>query len=384
VTRPWRVLHVITRLEPGGAQRNTLYTVDHLDRSLFAAGLSWGPGDSLDQEADRLQGVELLPAANLVRPPRPVSDLRALGQIRRAIRLFGADLVHTHSSKAGILGRLAGRLEGVGAVVHSVHGFGFTPLQSVPVRALFLAAERVAARWTDHFIAVSRANLEEGVRLGLFDRDRVSLIRSGIRLEDFRRAAGGDEVRRRLGIGADETVVTQVGNFKPQKAPLDFVTMAAKVAAQVPGSRFVMVGDGPLLPRAKALAETLGIGEKVQLCGWWDDMPSLLAATDVLALTSRHEGLPRAVVEALAAGVPVVATSVDGTAEVVRSGRNGFLVPAGDVDGLAESVSRLLLDPSLRAEMGKAAGEGLAEFDIDAMVRRQEELYQCLLGRTGS
>lgn len=384
MTRPWRVLHVVTRLELGGAQRNTLYTVDQLDRGRFATGLAWGPGGLLDREADGLEGVELLPAPDLIRSPRPLSDLRALAQIRTAIRSFQADLVHTHSSKAGILGRLAARLERVEAVVHSIHGFGFTPLQPAPVRALFLAAERAATRWTDHFIVVSEANLEEGVKLGLFERERVSLIRSGIHLEAFRPVSGGDEVRRRLGIGADERVVTQVGNFKPQKAPLDFVAMAAEVRTRAPESRFIMVGDGPLLPRARELAERLGLGDGILFPGWWDDVPALLAATDVFVLASRHEGLPRAVVEALAAGVPVVATSVDGTAEVVRPGRNGFLVPPGDVTGLAEGVCRLVLDGPLRRRMSAVAGEDLAGFDIDYMVRQQEELYQCLLGPTGS
>jgi glycosyltransferase involved in cell wall biosynthesis len=176
-------------------------------------------------------------------------------------------------------------------------------------------------------------------------------------------------------------IVTQIGNFKPQKAPLDFVAVAARVARSREDVRFVMVGDGGLRSQAEKLARRLGVAEKVLFCGWWDDIPGLLAATTVSVLTSRHEGLPRAVVESLAAGVPVVATAVDGTVEVVRHGINGLLAPAGDVAGLADGVSLLLSSPETLARMVASAPLGLGDFDIGLMVRQQEELYRCLTGR---
>jgi glycosyltransferase involved in cell wall biosynthesis len=375
-------MHAITMLELGGAQRNTLYTVAHLDPAEFAAALAWGPGERLDPEAELLAGVRRFPVPELVRPVRPLLDARAVARLRGAMRAFRPDLVHTHSSKAGVVGRAAAALERVPVVVHSVHGFGFTPLQPVVVRALFFAAELAMARWTDHFVTVSEADRRRGLELGLFAPEAVSLIRSGIALDRFRAATGGDAARRRLGLGADAPVVTQVGNFKPQKAPLDFVRVAAAVARAVPSARFVMPGEGPLRARAEALARELGLGDRVRFCGWWDDVPALLAATTVSVLTSRHEGLPRAVVESLAAGVPVVATAVDGTVEVVRDGVNGLLAPAGDVAGLAAAVVALLRDPQRRARMAAAAGRGLEEFDVDRMVREQEVLYRWLCGRS--
>ena len=173
-------------------------------------------------------------------------------------------------------------------------------------------------------------------------------------------------------------LVTQVGNFKPQKAPLYFVRVAARVGSQFSDARFAMVGDGPLRPAAEALAAELGIAARMVFCGWWDDVPGLLAATTVSVLTSRHEGLPCSVVESLAAGVPVVATAIDGTPEVVRSNDNGYLAPAGDIHGIADGVCRLLGDPDLRSRMARAARNGLDEFDRDLMVRQQEELYYCI------
>ena len=292
--------------------------------------------------------------------------------------------MHTHSSKAGVLGRLAARIARIPVVVHSIHGFGFAPLQPAPVRALFVVAERVMARWTDHFIAVSQSNLGRGRALGLFAPERASVIRSGIELDRFRRATGGRDVRRRLGIPESAPLVVQIGNFKPQKAPLDFVRAAAAIAREVPEAWFVMVGDGALRPAAEELASDLEVADRMVFCGWWDDVPGLLAESRVSVLTSRHEGLPRAAVESLAAGVPVVATAVDGIPEVVRDGSNGFLVEAGDVAGIARRVCALLRDDELHARLSAAAAVGLEEFDIDRMVREQEELYRWLLGRSRS
>lgn len=376
------MLHVITRLELGGAQRNTLYTVEHLDPERFEAGLAWGPGDRLDAEAERMDGVRLFPVEELIRPVRPSRDRAAVVALRRVVRQFGPQVVHTHSSKAGVVARVAAALERVPVVLHSIHGYGFTPLQPAPVRLLYVAVERVMARWTDHFIAVSGANLRLGLELGLFAPGEVTLIRSGIPLERFRRGGDGTAARSRLGLPAVGPVVTSIGNFKPQKAPLDFVRVAAEVARAVPEATFVMAGDGPMRPRAEALAAELGLAGRVIFCGWWDDVPGLLAASSVSVLTSRHEGLPRAAVESLAAGVPVVATAVDGTVEVVRHGVNGLLAPPAGVAELAAGVTALLVDPALRDRLARRAPEGLDEFDIDRMVRHQEELYRWLSCRS--
>lgn len=372
-----RVLHIITRLELGGAQRNTLFTVANLDRSSFSVGLAWGPGDELDSEARRIVDLERHEITTLTRPIAPLTDLRALKELRGVIRSFRPTIVHTHSSKAGILGRTVAHLERVPVVIHSIHGWGITPLQSPVKRRLFLAAERRVAPWTDHFIGVSQANIDQGRTLGLLGDD-VSLIRSGIDLAQFENPPDPQPVRRQLGIPDDVPVVTQVGNLKPQKAPLDFVRMAAIVAAFDPKVHFVIAGDGPLRQQVETLGCELGIADRLHLPGWWHDVPGLLSATDVAVLTSRHEGLPRAVVEALAAGVPVVATAVDGTPEVVRDGVNGFLAPPGDIESLASGVRSLLEDEECRRLMGGVAANGLETFDINLMVRQQEELYECL------
>jgi len=374
-----RVLHAITLLELGGAQRNTLDTVTLLDRSRFEVGLACGVGAELYGEAQALADVRLFSLPHLAREVRPLTDLAALGELRAAIRAFRPDVVHTHSSKAGVLGRIAAHSERIPVVVHTIHGFGFGPHQSAPVRWAFLAAERWVARWTDHFVAVSRRNLEEGVRLGLFDAAHASVIRSGIVLDAFRKHTGGEAVRRELGIPAAAPVVLQVACFKPQKAPERFVAAAAHLAGRFPDAHFVLVGDGELRPALDAARRRAGLEGRLHLPGWRRDVPALLDAATVVTLTSRFEGLPRALVEALAANVPVVAMAVDGVEEVVREGVDGFLVREGDIGALTERVSSLLADPGLRAAMAARAGEGLDQFDRDAMVRQQELLYAELL-----
>lgn len=373
-----RVLLVITRLELGGAQKVVLHTAQALDRGEFAVALAWGPGDILDDQAFALTEVERYPVPTLVREVAPVSDLRALLSLRSVVREFRPHVVHTHSSKAGILGRIAARLEGVPAV-HTVHGFGFTPLQSAPKRLLLRAAERSVAAITDRFVTVSEVDRRRGIEMGLFDPERTTVIRAAVDLDRFRATSDGGIMRERLGVPADAPLVIQIGNFKPQKAPLDFVRVAAEVAREFPDARFVMAGDGPLRPAAESLSRDLGLTGRMVFAGWIDDVAGLLAATDVSVLTSRHEGLPCSIVESLAAGVPVVATAVDGTVEVVRSGDNGLLAAAGDIGGLAAAVCRLLADTALKRRMGAAARGGLEEFGREIMVRRQEELYRWMV-----
>lgn len=381
-----RVCHVITRLELGGAQDNTLYTVRHL-RSPFQASLACGAGGILDEEATRL-GIPVTFVPDLVRSIRPHRDVAALGALTRLFRRQRPDIVHTHSSKAGILGRLAARAAGVPVIVHSIHGFGFNDEQPIPVRMAFVALERLLAPLTTRFIAVSRANIARGTALRILRPDKVSLIRSGVHLRDFEAAAadpaarsGG--VRAELGLAPGTPLVGMIACLKPQKAPEDFVEMAARVASQRPEARFLLAGDGALRGRVEQRVAASGLAGRVHLLGWRRDVPRLMASLDVLVLTSLWEGLPRVIPEAFAASVPVVATAADGSADLVEDGVNGFLCRPHDVAGLADRVTRLLDDRDLGRRLAASARAAAREFDIDAMVRAQERLYLDLVRAGG-
>ena len=378
-----KVLHAITMLEFGGAQRNTLDTVTSLDRREFAVALACADAGELLPEARNLADLDLFELRRMRREVRPWSDLRAYFELRGVIRRFRPDIVHTHSSKAGVLGRLAARRERVPVVIHSVHGFGFGPHQSLPVRWAFLSAEKAAARRTDAFITVSRRNLQDGTRLGLFTKEQACVIRSGIDLAAFRAHAGGSRVRAEFGVPAGAPLVVQVACFKPQKAPERFVAAAAGLARRFPDAHFLLVGDGELRNALERKRRAAGLEGRLHLPGWRRDIPAVLDAATVVTLTSRFEGLPRALVESLAAGVPVVAMAVDGVGEVVRDGENGYLVADGDVEGLVARVAAVLGDPELRERLAGAADRGLGEFERDTMVRQQEGLYRELARRAG-
>ncbi len=380
-----RVVHIITKLELGGAQQNTLYTVEHLDRSRFSVALYSGDGGILNEEAENIPDLDFEIVPELVREVRPWKDLNALWQLR-AILKDEVDksglpvIVHTHSSKAGIVGRWAAWLAGVPAIVHTYHGFGFHDYQRLPVRRAFLLAERLTGRVTDHVVAVSRANLDKALKLSIARPQRSEVIRSGIKISEFeRRDVDKGAIKKEMSFDEDAPLVLMVACFKPQKNPVDFVKMAAAVAGRVPEARFAVAGDGALRPDMEEAVRAHGLDDKVRLLGWRRDVPSLLWASDVLVLTSLWEGLPRVYPQAMAASVPIVGTRVDGAAEAVADGVNGRLVGPGDVAGLADYVTELLKDPAAAAAFGEAGRRKVDEFDIDLMVRRQEELYSKLI-----
>ena len=370
-----RVCHVITMLELGGAQQNTLYTVSHLDRTRFEPILVTGPGGLLDSEA-RGGDVPVHFVSPLGRPVAPAKDAAALVALTRLLRRLNPDIVHTHSSKAGILGRWAGLLAGVPHIVHSIHGFGFHDGQSRLTRDATVTLERVTGRLaTSAFIAVSRANLRSGCALGLFTRDRVSLIHSGVRLSDF-------SPRERDAVPTNAPVVVgMIGCLKPQKAPLDFVAVAARVTAAAGRSRvrFVLVGDGVLRRDLEERIGAEGLEDVVTLQGWRRDVPEVLRGFDILLHTARWEGLPRVFPEAMATGLPIVATRVDGAPEAVRDGETGYLLEPGDIEGLARRTLELVTAPEMRRRMGGEARRHVGSWDIDDMVRRQESLYEGLI-----
>jgi glycosyltransferase involved in cell wall biosynthesis len=380
------VCHIITRLDLGGAQENTLYTAANLRRP-FNATLICGPGGLLDEEARGLPGVPVHFVPSLVRSIHPARDLRSVVSLTRLLRRARPLIVHTHSSKAGIVGRIAARLARVPIVVHTIHGFGFNAEQPRALRAFLVAAERAVAPLTSHFIAVSRANLEEGIARRIIPADRASLIRSGIRLASFaavpegRRSERRAELRGAIGLPPNGPLVGMVACLKAQKSPLDFVEVAARVARDVPDAVFLLAGDGELRDAVSARVEALGLSGRFHLLGWRRDIPRILAGLDVMVLTSSWEGLPRVLPEAIAAGVPVVATAVDGTNDIIAEGQTGLVCRPHDLEGLSGAVLRLLREPVLGRSLVDRAREVLPEFDIDAMVRAQESLYQTLLER---
>jgi glycosyltransferase involved in cell wall biosynthesis len=377
-------VHLITRLELGGAQQNTLFCVEHHDRARFAVGLVAGEGGRLDEQARGIRDADVHIVPWLVHPIAPSRDAAAV--MRLAWLLRDVDLVHTHSSKAGIVGRAAARLAGVSGVVHTVHGWSFNDAQSPSERRFFLEFERAAARVTDRIVCVSRFDRDRGVASGIGHASQYRVVRSGIDAELYVAPPGTRErVRESLGAAADDIVIGSIANFKPQKGPLDFVEAARRARSRDRRLRFFVAGDGELRPDVERAVAEAGLTGVVRLLGWRDDVADLLAAMDIFLLSSLFEGLPRAVLQAMAASVPVVATDTGGVSEVVVDGVSGRLVPTGNPGAAAEAILAMAADGAARRRYTLEARSRLGgEFDNRRMVSQIEEIYDEILGERGS
>lgn len=379
---PAKVVHLVTRLDFGGAQQNTLHTVRHLDRTLFEPVLVCGPGGLLDDEVKSDASIRTVFVESLRRDISPFYDLLALFELANILLAEKPAVLHTHSSKAGILGRLAAALAGVPVVVHTYHGFGFHERQPAPVKRLYVFLERLCARFTDALVFVSTANVAYAAEHGIVRPRDAVLIRSGVKLDGLPAPVDAAKLKMSAGVGMHKLLVVSVGNLKPQKNAGDFVEAAARVLAEEPEARFVFLGDGPQRRALEARVFALGLEGKVLFLGWRRDAAQWLAAADVFVMTSLWEGLPRALVEALKSGLPAVCYATDGVVDVLKDGENGFLVEPGNHRALGTRVLALLRDEPLRLRLGAAARASIGpEFDIDGMVRSQEALYGRLLAR---
>lgn len=379
---PPAVLHVLTRLDLGGAQQNTLDSVKSGQEGDLGSALAVGPGGMLDGEAKKTIG-DLIMVRNLRHPISPLRDLAALVELTLLFRRRRPLLVHTHSSKAGVLGRAAAVLAGVPRIVHTVHGWSFNPTMSPPWRLFYQGLERILARWTDLLITVSEADRVEGLLLGIGRPEKYSLVRSAVDLKRFHRAgprlSPGD-----FGLPGGSVLVGCLGNLKAQKDPLAFVRVAQEIAAVIPRASFVFAGDGPLRPRVEREIRERGLSGRFSLPGWIREPDRFLRGLGLYLSTAKYEGLPRAVVQALACGTPVAAFSVNGIPDLVKRDKNGWLCPPGDEKGLADAVVRILKDPRRRARYSRAAVRSVGrEYDVRTMVRRLDFLYRNLLQEAG-
>lgn len=378
-----RVLHPITRLIIGGAQENTILTATLLDETEWDVTVLSGPqtgseGSLIEAAYDRGLTLEIEPT--LVREIHPVKDAITFLRLIRFMRKGNYTIVHTHSSKAGILGRWAAKLAGVPIIVHTVHGWGHHERQHPLVRAVYIALEKLTLPITDKLIVVSSLNIEKGLADGIGAAKDYVVIRSGIELERFGHpTVPCIETRTTWGIPEDAQVVGTVTRLSPQKAPLDFIKAAATVLESYPETWFVMVGDGPLHADVKALATELGISQQLVLTGLRRDVPELMAAFDIFVLSSLWEGLPRVLPQAMASGLPIVATACDGSAEAVTDGENGYLVPPGKPAALAAQIKRLLHDPLTAKRMGVTGRSRVDEFSDRRMVEQIAMLYRQLI-----
>jgi glycosyltransferase involved in cell wall biosynthesis len=382
-----RVVHLITRMIIGGAQENTLYNCDDLMRSygddvLLVTGPALGPeGDLLEQ--GRGGGVPIRLVPELRRSIDPRRDAAAYGALKRVIRDFRPDVVHTHSAKAGFLGRLAASSLRVPAIVHTVHGAPFHAYQNAAARSLFRCCEWYAARHCHALISVADAMTDLMVGAGVAPREKFTTIYSGMDVKPFLHADEHREtMRRQLGYQPQHVVIGKIARLFHLKGHADVVRAAADVVQYDANVRFLLIGDGILRDKLQQQIDAAGLTQHFHFAGLVPPaaIPRYIGAMDILVHASLREGLPRALPQALIAGKPVVAYDIDGAREVAITGQTGFLVPPR-WDALVEPLKELASFPALRQSLGKSGRERFTEqFRHEFMTRRIRELYERVLG----
>jgi len=386
-----KIVHVITRLILGGAQENTLLTVEglhhrHGDDVTLITGPAEGPeGDLFDRAKRQGLKVELMP--ELVRPIRPATDWAAYRKLRASIRRLEPEVVHTHSSKAGILGRAAAWDEEVPAVVHTIHGLPFGPSESPARNRLYIALERGAARRCHAIVSVCDAMTDQALAAGVGRPEQYSTVYSGMDVDAFLHPTRPrDEVRRELGLSEDEVAFATVARLFERKGHDDILTAAPAILARNPKVRFVWIGSGILRDKLEAEAERLGVRHAIHFTGLvpTDRIPVLLNAVDAVVHPSLREGLARVLPQSLLVGRPAISYDVDGAREVVLTDETGILLRPRDIPGLTDAVVRLAGDAALRDRLG---AEGRRRFEHqfrhETMTDSLRSLYGRLLVRPG-
>lgn len=387
LTYSMRIAHIITRLIIGGAQENTILNCqglirDHGDEVLLISGPGLGPEGSLEDDA-RLRGIPLQIIPSLRRAIHPWRDTVAHRELRKALAEFQPEVVHTHSGKAGLLGRYTAWNLGVPAVVHTVHGAPFHEFQSRPARAFFRRCEMFAAHRCHAIISVADAMTDQLVAAGVAPRKKFTTIYSGMEVEPFLNAEQHRQrVREELGFKDDDIVVGKIARLFHLKGHRDVLKWADTLAEKNPRIRFLFVGDGILRERFERGIELMGLQDRFHFTGLVSParIPELLAATDIIVHASYREGLARVLPQALLVGRPVVSYDIDGAREVVVNDETGYLISPRDASALAAAIAKLADDPDLRHRFALTGRESSrARFDHHNMTRQIRELYLSLL-----
>jgi glycosyltransferase involved in cell wall biosynthesis len=374
-----KIVHIITKLELGGAQENTLYTVEHLDKEKFDVVRVSGSGGMLYEMAIKLN-IQTFFIKELRREISPFNYLIAIFKIFLLLKKIKPDIIHTHSSKAGIIGRMAGFLADVKKVIHTYHGFGFNDFQKFYIRWFYIFLERLCSYFTDFTIFVSKSNLETAIRYKIVRGERYRVIRSGIKLTRFKKEKDYGYIKK-LGIEKkDSMIIYTVANLKPQKNPDDFIRIANNLIKENSDVYFIYGGGGSNIDIYRKKVEELKISDRCIFTGWIEDSSNLHLSGDIFISTSLWEGLPRSLVEAMASGSVPLCYKTDGVNDIINDRKNGFLVEQKDFEMISVLIKKLInnkiLFDSIKDNVIKT---DLSEFDINFMVAEQEKLYSSIV-----
>lgn len=375
----------------GGSAQNTLLNCEMLSRkyeTFLVHGLSNESGmTDLEQkiveegiDKAKRKGVKVIILPSMVRSIRPIKDLKAFFALIWLIFKEKPDIVHTHSSKAGILGRVAAKLCSVPNIIHTPHGHVFYGHFGVFASRIFLRIEKLLSRITDRMVALTDGEMVDYINMSVCPQEKLLKIHSGVDVKRFMQSNGNDvEKRRSLGLDQNGKVVGFVGWLLPIKGPKYLLKAMKYVWQKYPETSLIFVGKGELDIDLRARALETSTNGKVKFLGWREDIDEIMPVFDMLVLPSLNEGMGRVLVEAMAAGKPVVASSVGGIPDLVQDGRTGYLVPPADEKALAEAIKKLLDDPEKAWEMGQNGKQHCQQFSLEAMIAKLDALYADLI-----
>lgn len=378
-----KLVHIITRLDQGGSSEVVLELASRLDHQTFdvriIAGQTVEPACDLEAYTRRT-GIPITIYPKLRRDVMPLYDVIACFFLVSQLIRIEPDIVHTHSSKAGILGRIAAALAGVPIIVHAPHGHVFYGYFDRLTSWCFVWIERLIALVTDRIVTLTELGKQDHIDLGIGPAGQFTAIPCGIDLSRFTQSeAEGQNLRHALGLGSDEPMALWAGRLVPIKGCDTFLRACSRVAEQCPQARIFIVGDGPLADDLKASADALGLNGAVRFMGWRSDIPAWMWGADIFVLSSLNEGLGRVLLEAMASRKPVVATTVGGVGAIVQPGITGLLVPPEDPEQLAAAMLELLQNPALARRMGEAGYRRALDFYTGDMIEKTGNLYHTLL-----
>jgi glycosyltransferase involved in cell wall biosynthesis len=378
------IAHVITESTPfGGAQRNTLLTLKGLIRNGYRAELICGPGGPLIREAEAIK-IKVHVIDELIRRIDPPKDCRALLNLYKLFKSHRYDLVHTHSTKAGLLGRVAAWWAGVPYIVHTIHGVPFE-MNGNYRSSLYISLERLVGSVTDCVICVGDVLRQEIAAWNMVPRERLSTIYSGIDLAGYVPQLSAAQMKQELGIGDARPIVGCIGRLSEQKAQHYLVDAIGYLTGKYPQIKLILVGDGDRRSHLERRVHDNGLSSHVLLLGDRNDIADLLNIFNVYAMSSLWEGVGRALTEAMYCGLPIVATPVNGVTELIQHEVTGLLTPTRDPNALASSIDRLIVDGNLARQMGSNARQKAEEFmGGERMIKAIEEVYRHLCRRRTS
>ena len=374
-----KLLHVITHLPIGGAQDNTLYTVELLNKDKYDISLSCNLNGELVSRAKKVKHLKLYDVPNLRREVSIINDIRAFLYLYKLIKKENFTIIHTHSSKAGFLGRVAAMLNKTPIVIHTIHGFAFHDYMNSFKKSIFIYLEKLSAKWTHGLVTVSNLNKKKVVDLGIAPIEKLKNIYSGIDLTLFINEKN-DQFRKELNLDSNHLLLGSVGRLSNQKDPITMIEAFCIVIKRFPNAHLTLVGEGELRDEILIKIDQLQLNGRVHLTGNKNDPWKIYHSLDLFIMSSIYEGLGRSITEALSCGVPVVCTSVEGVPEIVRDNETGILVPPKDPSALATGIIKSLNDMDNARKMAEEGRKFVNEnFDVKKMVDDIDTLYDTLI-----